>query len=183
MKICILNGNPTTENPGFDEAVSELENGLKSTGHLTETFLLRDLCIRYCEGCYNCWEKTPGKCFFSDDTAYIRASYISSEFVIMASPIINGFTSHILKKAIDKLIPLLHQHFNMNDQEHGSKGRYVVSPRMGLFVEKSVDTDEDDMNLIREIYCRNAISLKSSVKFVLTTNESVERIIKEINCC
>lgn len=182
MNICILNGNPTGQNRSFENTISELETGLKTSGHITKTFVLRDMNIRYCDGCYSCWVKTPGECYFKDDSARIRSSFVDSEFVIFASPVIKGFTSPLLKKTIDKLIPLLHTVYGTDDPGSSPYGRYVISPRLGVLVEKSVDTDDDDLELIREIYSRNALSLKTSVKFVHTTDTPLPEILDGISC-
>ncbi len=181
MKISILNGNPINQNSNLDQILSGLEERLKISGHTIKTFVLRDLNIRYCEGCFNCWLKTPGECSFSDDTQTIRGSFINSDFVLLASPIIIGFTSALLKKAIDKLIPLIHPYFEFTNSEVHHRKRYLKYPKLGVLLEYAENVDKEDFEIIRGIYMRNALNLKTSLSFTITTMKPIEEIEYEIN--
>ena len=108
MRITILNGSPNADNITFDDYLKSLCNLLESNNHTVNVLTLRDMDIRYCIGCFGCWVKTPGDCSnAADDTRDVRREYINSDFVLFASPIIMGFTSALLKRAHERLIPLL----------------------------------------------------------------------------
>jgi multimeric flavodoxin WrbA len=181
VTISILNGNPDFQNSNLDITIASLEPGLKYAGHTIKIFNLRDMKIKYCDGCFNCWIKSPGECKFNDDTHSIRQSFLFSDFVIFASPIIMGLTSALLKKAIDKLIPLLNPDFEFVNSEVHHKARYAKYPKIGLLLEKVYDTDDESIAIISDIYSRIALNLKTTIGFTLTTSESIERIIHEIN--
>jgi multimeric flavodoxin WrbA len=125
--------------------------------------------------------KNPGECSFIDDSQIIRRSYINSDLVIFASPILMGFTSALLKKATDKLIPLLLPYFDFINSEVHHVGRYEKYPLIGVLLEKSIDTEKDDLDIIEGIYTRMALNFKSSVSFTMTTTEPIEKIIHEID--
>jgi len=62
MKILVLNGNPHSGNGTFDDYLDRLVEGMKSDGHEADLMRLRDMKIKPCVGCFNCWVKTPGIC-------------------------------------------------------------------------------------------------------------------------
>jgi multimeric flavodoxin WrbA len=137
--------------------------------------------LEYCIGCWGCWVKTPGQCVISDDSGAICREYISSDLVMFTSPIIMGFTSALLKKAHDKLIPLIHPYFERFENEVHHIGRYDKYPLMGLLLEKAQDTDEDDIEIISDIYHRSAINFKTSLCFCGDTDAPVEEVAHEID--
>lgn len=106
---------------------------------------------------------------------------MNADFVLFASPIIMGFTSALLKKSIDKLIPLLYPNFDFSNSEVHHVSRYVKYPKMGILFEKSNDTDEKDLEIIKGIYTRNALNLKTSLSFTLITQNPIKEIVHEIN--
>ena len=116
-----------------------------------------------------------------DDSATIRHDYINSNFVLFASPVIMGFISAMLKKTQDKLIPLLLPYFEMVHGEVHHQGRYEKYPRIGLLLEKNDNTDEEDIEIISDIYGRTAINFKTSFCFSKLTSDPVEEAANEIN--
>ncbi len=108
MKVTVLNGNPDADNVHFDDYLKNLSALLESNNHAVTVLRLREMDIRYCIGCFGCWVKTPGECSnAADDTHTIRREFINSNLVLFASPIIMGFTSALLKRAHERLLPLL----------------------------------------------------------------------------
>jgi len=181
MKITILNGNPNADNVKFDNYLKNLSDLLESSQHTVTILKLREMDIRYCIGCWGCWAKTPGECIVADGSRDICREYINSDFVLFASPVIMGFTSALLKKARDKLIPLLHPYFRIVQNEVHHLPRYDKYPLMGLLLEKGKDTDEEDIKIISDISRRGAISFKTSFCFTKLTSDPVEEVANEIN--
>jgi hypothetical protein len=52
---------------------------------------------------------------------------------------------------------------------------------MGLLLEKGKDTDEEDIEIISDIYRRDAINFKTSFSFTKLTSNPVEEVANEIN--
>lgn len=181
MKITILNGNPNADNVKFDNYLKELSDLLKSRKHTVTIFKLRETDIRYCIGCFGCWVKTPGECIVADGSRDICREYINSDFVLFASPIIMGFTSALLKKAHDKLIPLIHPYLEIVQNEFHHLSRYDKYPLIGLLLEKEKGTDEEDIKIISDIYMRDVINLKTSFCFTRFTDDPIEEVANEIN--
>ena len=181
MKITLINGNPNGGTRSFEEYVEEFIGILHTNGHTVDYYDLKKTDISYCIGCFGCWDKTPGECVINDDSRSIRKSYMNSQLVIFASPVIAGFTSALLKKLQDKLIPVLHPHFVYINKEVHHLARYDEYPLLGVLLENNPQTDDKDTNIITSIYERMAINLKTKVAFVKTTNISMERFVNEIN--
>ncbi len=180
MKITILNGNPNADNVKFDNYLEELADLLESRNHTVTISKLREMDIKYCMGCFGCWVKTPGECVVADDSRDICREYINSDFVLFASPIIMGFTSALLKKAHDKLIPLIHPYLEIVRGEFHHLARYKKYPRIGLLLENK-GADEEDIKIISNIYMRDAINLRASFCFTRLTSDYVEEVANEID--
>jgi multimeric flavodoxin WrbA len=108
VKITVLNGNPDARNIEFEDYLKKLSDAPVSDNHVVTILILRDINVKYCIGCWGCWLKTPGECIVTDGSRDICREYINSDLVLFASPVIMGFTSALLKKAHEKLLPLIH---------------------------------------------------------------------------
>jgi len=181
MKITILNGNPDAGNSKFDDYLRELSEELESSKHTVTVMTLREMDIKYCTGCWGCWVKTPGQCVIKDDSHDVCAEYIHSNLVVFASPLIMGFMSSLLKKANDKLLPLVHPYIEIVQNECHHMARYVKYPQIGLLIEKEEDTGDEDLKIVSDIYARDALNLKSRLCFTRLTSDLVEDVVDEIN--
>jgi multimeric flavodoxin WrbA len=181
MKITILNGNPDANNDIFDGYLEELSSALVSESHIVTILNLRDMDIRYCVGCLGCWLKTPGKCVVADGSYDVCREYINSDFVLFASPIIMGFTSALIKKAHDKLIALLLPYIAIYRDECHHVPRYEKYPRLGLLLEKGRDTDDEDVEIIADIYRRDSSNFHSTLCLTRLTSDPINEVANEIN--
>ena len=181
MKILILNGNPDADRGTMDPYVSSLLKHLQAAGHDARSITLRDKKIGYCVGCFNCWLKTPGICSIQDDAIDITRQYIASDHVILASPLIAGFMSSLLKSAMDRNICLVHPHLEEVDGEVHHKKRYDKYPLLSFLLEKEATTDEEDIAIATDIFRRQAVNVWTSLGFVHFIETPVEEIIHAIN--
>lgn len=169
MKITILNGNPDPANREFDDYLADIQRELVQSGHSLTVLTLRELNLRYCVGCFGCWVKTPGECITPDDGPRVLAEEIASDFVLWASPLILGFPSALLKKMLDKSIPLIHPYFAVVNGEAHHRPRYARYPRLGLLLGPEPATTQADLDLCADIFARTALNMKSQLEFVHTT--------------
>lgn len=165
MNITILNGNPNPENQPFDDYLTQLSDAWNSEGHQITRLDLRSMKINYCTGCWHCWIKTPGQCSSTDQSLDVCRAVIHSDFTLWASPVIMGFPSALLKKVTDKLIPLVHPYIVVDQGEAHHLARYDHYPKFGLLLEKSADTDDEDIKIITKIFSRTALNMKSELAF------------------
>lgn len=179
MNITILNGELENTPNGFSEFLESLTKKFNEH-HTAVQFNLHEMNLHYCMGCWSCWWKTPGKCAIKDDGEEIFKTVIHSDFVIFASPVIAGFTSSLLKKITDRLIVLLHPYIKLKNGECHHQKRYDSYPDIGLILKKEVDTDDEDLSIIRDIYDRFAINFHCRKKYLKTTDQTnIEEIIYE----
>jgi hypothetical protein len=179
MQITILNGDMTQGESDFSNYIETLAEKL-GANHSVFLFHLNKMNLHYCTGCWSCWWKTPGKCAINDDAEEIFKSYINSDFVIFASPLLAGFTSSSLKKITDRLIVLLHPYIKLKQGECHHEKRYDKYPDFGLLLEKEPDTDKEDIEIVKNIYNRLALNIHCEKKYIkLTDTHKIEDIVYE----
>jgi len=181
MKILILDGNPDPNDTPFEEYLADLANEIQALDNEVKRIKLRDLNIRYCTGCWGCWVKTPGKCVFPDDSQEVCREYIHSDFVLMASPVKMGFTTSLLKKTQDRLIGLLHPYIVFVENESHHYERYEKYPKNGLLLEKSACVDDEDLQIIKDMFERFSLNFKTQLAFFGLTAQDANEVARAIN--
>jgi multimeric flavodoxin WrbA len=180
MKITILNGNPDAGNTTFDAYLKRLAETLVTAQHQATTLTLRDMDIKHCAGCWGCWVKTPGECVARDDSADVCRAAINADFVLLASPVIMGFPSAVLKKTVEKFIPLIHPYGAVVQGEAHHKARYDRYPLLGLLLEKRGDADNADVQITADIFSRTALNFKTQLAFTELTSAPAETVAEAI---
>jgi len=180
MKVAILNGNPNGDNAQFDDYLDRLSEELVSGGQVVNLLVLRDMDLKYCIGCFDCWVKTPGLCVTDDEGRDVCQAYINSDFVLWASPVIMGFYSALLKKVTDKFIGLVHPYAEFVDGISRHSARYDSYPQTGLLLEKGPSADDEDIAIVSDIHERTALNFKSKLSFTHLTLDPPEGIAREI---
>ncbi len=181
MKVTILNGNPDAANGAFDGYLKRLSDELTKDGHAVTVFELREMDIKYCIGCLDCWVKTPGLCVSADEARDVCRAYINSDFVLWASPVVMGFYSALLKKVTDKFIALVCPYATLVEGESHHMARYDSYPLTGLLLEKSAGTDDEDISIISDTHRRTALNFKSTSSFTKLTLASVDEVARAIS--
>jgi multimeric flavodoxin WrbA len=172
MKVTILNGNDHASNVDFDQYINQLEDELNSHGHQVKHLLLRDMKINYCIGCFDCWLKTPGECVHHDDGRLVPPAILECDFLLWASPLRLGYPSAILKRTMDRSIPILLPHFDIVNDEAHHAARYPHYPLAGLLIAPEADTDTEDRKLVENMFSRTALNMKSRLTFSADTAQS-----------
>lgn len=178
MKITILNGSP--EPSSFDHYLRELKSALETINHQVTQIDLRELPLKYCIGCFDCWVKTPGLCDADDVSQEMGRAVINSEFTLWAAPLKMGFPSVLLKMAFDKHLPLIHPYMLVDQNETHHLKRYETYPRVGLLVEKETDTNAKDLRILTDIFSRTALNFKSKLEFLETIDLPAEDLARKI---
>lgn len=178
MKILFVNGSDSDS--GINSYIRSAIDSLAANGHSAKELILRDMQYSPCRGCFNCWVKTPGLCVYKDDGDTICREFITSDIVVLASPIIMGYPSALAKNALDRIIPLLHPYIEDFGGEVHHMRRYEKYPALALLLEKMEDTDSEDIEIIHDIFQRAALNIQSSLKFMKLTDSSVEEAVNAI---
>jgi ferredoxin-NADP reductase/multimeric flavodoxin WrbA len=129
MSAIILNGAAGVGDPA-DQVALAIEARLAAQRLPTRHFVLREQAIGHCLGEFDCWVRTPGRCRIKDEGQNIERAVHDAETFILVSPVTFGGYSPELKKAIDRLIPLILPFFaKAADLTHHAH-RYAKLPRM-----------------------------------------------------
>jgi multimeric flavodoxin WrbA len=179
MRCTILNGEPNSSSL-FNGYLCELAKQLTESGHTVTTLDLRKLNLKGCSGCWGCWVKTPGECLKRDDSAVVCKAAINADLLLFASPLILGFTSAILKRAADQMIPLVHPYVVMEGGEMHHRARYAQYPMLGLLLSAESDGDAEDIDITRSMWARMARNLKSKLAFAAVSDRPVKEVADEI---
>lgn len=168
--ITILNGIP-------DNSFAEFESGMERAANAGDSdreiniIRLRDLDIRYCTGCWDCWVKTPGLCAQRDDMEIVYRTVMRSDLIVFLSPLTLGFVSALTKKSCDRMIPLVHPYIVVYRGEFHHKSRYEKYPKMGLMLIDPKRNEVDFQNT-RDIFSRLSINLKTDLELALSLQGS-----------
>ncbi|NTU71461.1 MAG: flavodoxin family protein [Coriobacteriia bacterium] len=179
MLITILNGEPDAGSE-FDAYVQEYAAQLEVEGHDVTTLDLRDLDIKGCTGCWGCWVKTPGECARKDESARVCTQVLASDLTVLASPVHMGFTSSLLKRTADQMIPLVHPYFTIEGGEQHHRARYARYPLFGLVLGPTDDTDAEDLEITEHLWSRMARNIKTRVAFTTIATTPVKEATNEL---
>lgn len=175
MKITILNGEPDGH-ARFDRYVHEFAARLREHGSEVETIDLRALDLKGCSGCWACWVKTPGECAKRDDSERVCRAVVASDLLVLASPMLVGFTSALLKRAADQLIPIIHPYITIEGGEMHHRARYDRYPEMALLLSSGPDTDAEDLEITEKMWSRMARNMKSRLVFTAVADRTAEEV-------
>lgn len=96
MTAAILDGS-LQDNEIYDNIRSSIAQELGNNWSV-DSYVIRDMKIVHCMGCFGCWNKTPGTCVMKDDSAKIAKAVVNSDLLIFLTPITFGGYSSELKK-------------------------------------------------------------------------------------
>ena len=100
--------------------------------------------------------------------------------MLLASPLKVGFTSALLKRATDQMVPLIHPYFVIEGGEVHHRARYARYPLFGLLMGSQSDTDPEDIEIASAIWRRTARNLKSRLVFSATAGVAAGPSAKEV---
>ena len=99
MKIIVLMGSPNRRG-STSILVDEFVRGAEESGHQTEVIDVCHADIHPCTGCVRCGYEGP--CVQKDDVEKIRASLLSADMVVFATPLYYYGMSAQLKTVVDR---------------------------------------------------------------------------------
>lgn len=157
MKAVLLNGAlpDTTE---LDLANSAIVKELNGRGWQIEQFILRNIPIADCLGCFGCWVRSPGECVRDDAGREVARAMVQSDLLVLLTPIIFGGYSSELKKAVDRLLPNALPFFTKVEGETHHSGRYERYPRL-LVIGVLHQPDGESEIIFKNLVDRNTINM------------------------
>lgn len=158
MKALILNGAFQGQS-NLDQAGDLLSRELKRLQWETALFRLRDMNIRECVGCFNCWVKTPGLCATQDDALELNKQLSQIDLFAIITPIRFGGYGSILKRALERtvlpnLVPFL-KSFGGETHHPSRNGKRSLLLAIGGLPAKDIETELIFTDLVH----RNSLNL------------------------
>ncbi|MEI6613793.1 MAG: flavodoxin family protein [Chrysiogenales bacterium] len=160
MKAVFLKGSPAAgQDPLSNRAAAAVMAALKARSWQTKAFALAGMDIKPCRGCFSCWVKTPGVCVIRDDGQEpILRAWAEADFIAFLTPITFGGYAPELKKAMDRIIPILLPFFIKIHGETHHPQRYPQQRRL-LAVGTQKQEDADSESIFRRLVQRNALNM------------------------
>ena len=97
-----------------------------------DSFVFIDLSvlnIANCVGCFGCWTKTPGKCVIRDDAVKVYPAIAKSDTLLYISRIKYGGYDTVMKKMLERAIPVQQAFIRLVDGETHHVQRDVTKKR------------------------------------------------------
>jgi multimeric flavodoxin WrbA len=186
MKALILNGEEL-DGLSLNHISENIKEELIACEFEVEEILLKEKEIADCLGCFDCWVKTPGICIIDDYGRKAAAKLINSDLTVFLTPVIFGSYSYQLKKALDRMIPLISPYFKKVKGEIHHRKRYLKYPSI-LAIGIMKENNEAQSQIFKELVQRNCINFHSAyfeaVVFELTddfNNEELKNAVKVIS--
>lgn len=156
MRALILSGALAA-----DEVLTPIEQAidvaLSGRGWDVNRIHLRDLQIAYCQGCFDCWVKTPGVCKTKDAARDVTRAIVRSDLLVLLTPLTFGGYSSELKKALDRSIGIVSPFFTRIGGEVHHKQRYAKYPAL-LGIGVAADESPEEQRIFTTLVARNAIN-------------------------
>jgi multimeric flavodoxin WrbA len=93
-------------------------------------FDVGSLKLGFCQGEFDCWLNSPGRCKIRDAEQAITAAIPTADALVLCGPISFGGFDSSLKRAIDRLICLVLPFFEKRRALTHHEGRYARYPRL-----------------------------------------------------
>lgn len=163
MKITIFNGSPHGEAGATHRMVEEFAKGAAEAGaQVANIFLVRKN-IGFCRGCFTCWVKTPGVCVIKDDMTELIEKFVNSDVVVFATPLYVDNVTAIMKGFMDRLIPILDPHFQLDTKgECFHPMRRNPSPKI-VVISNCGFPEQSHFQVLRLLFSRIARNMSSEV--------------------
>ncbi len=106
MKFLAFNGSPRAKRSNTDRILQPFLEGARQAGAETETLYLRRMDIHPCQGCFDCWLKTPGRCAQRDDMDQVMEKLLAADVLVFATPLYDFTMTAYMKALAERLLPL-----------------------------------------------------------------------------
>lgn len=103
MRVTAILGSPRAHG-NTDLLAAQVLKGAAEAGWETESFPLRELQIRACIGCGQCWSKDR-PCVFEDDMGRLYEALGQTEALVLATPVYWYAPTTLMKAFMDRLVP------------------------------------------------------------------------------
>lgn len=140
MKAIAINASPMMDKGNTAAILTPFLDGMREAGAEVEIYYTKKLNIKPCQGEFDCWFKTPGRCFQKDDMEMLLPRLAEAGIQVFATPLYVHGMSGPLKNLWDRLTPLDYPRLELRDgrsclsQKEGSNtGKVVLVSNCGFW--------------------------------------------------
>ena len=150
--VLVLNGSPKGNQGNTAKLVNKFIQGLKeSIPHLAvENVQLHNQNINHCCGCFSCWTKTPGECIYNDDMTQLLPQLINADLVIWATPLYHYGMTSIMKKFIERTLPVNEPNIVENNNVYTHPQRYNFDNRKNILISNCGFPEKHNFSVLLE---------------------------------
>jgi len=177
MKALLLDGS-LKKDLIIDKIYSSILEELEKKGFEVESIVLRDVNVAPCQGCFDCWIKSPGKCRTDDYGRDVAQKMVQSSLIIHFTPITFGGYSSELKKVIDRFIPTILPFFTKREGETHHLYRYTNRASI-IAIGFLNEPDEEKELTFKELIYRNSLNMGAPIHeaVIYTKNQDKSEFI------
>ncbi|HLB70696.1 MAG TPA: flavodoxin family protein [Candidatus Methanoperedens sp.] len=158
MKVVAINSSPMMDMGNTALILNPFLEGMRNAGAEVELYYTKKLEIKPCQGEFNCWFKTPGKCFQKDDMQMLDPKMRSADILVFATPIYCDGATGPLKNLMDRTVQQVQPFFELRDdhcrhplREDTKASKVVLVSNCGLWEMDNFDP----LIMHMKAYCRN----------------------------
>jgi multimeric flavodoxin WrbA len=140
MKAIAINASPMMDEGNTAAILSPFLDGMREAGAKVQVYYTKKLNIKPCQGEFDCWLKTPGKCFQEDDMETLLPRLAEADIQVFATPLYADGMTGPLKNLLDRTIPLGHPFLKLRDghccmprREGNGAGKVVLVSNCGFW--------------------------------------------------
>lgn len=124
--VLVLNGSPRGDKGNTNVLSEAFLKGMRQAdgGIKVKTYLCNKMSVSNCTGCFGCWNKTPGVCIFKDDMPALLKDYLAADVILYVTPLYYYGMTALLKKVIERLLPLNKPYMVKEDGKYTHSKRY-----------------------------------------------------------
>ena len=140
VQVLAINSSPFMDKGNTALILNPFLEGMKEAGAEVALVYTKTLKINPCQGEFNCWHKTPGKCFQEDDMQMLYPKLREADIWVLATPLYVDGLSGPMKNLLDRGIPLVQPTFELRDghcrhplREGSRRGQVVLVSNCGFW--------------------------------------------------
>lgn len=142
-------------------------------------FDLSSMKIANCVGCFGCWTRTPGRCVIRDDATKVYPAIAQSDEVIYVSRIRYGGYDTVMKKMLERAIPVQQAFIRIHNGETHHVQR-AVTPKKATIIAYGDGISDEEKDIFRELVSRNAQNMSfSSHEIIFTTGDEADAEVRK----
>ncbi|MBA7593501.1 hypothetical protein ES703_00424 [subsurface metagenome] len=144
--VLAINSSPMMDKGNTAMILAPFLEGMREVGAEVELYYTKKLKINPCQGEFNCWLKTPGKCWQKDDMNMMLTKLCEADIWVFATPVYVDAVSGPMKNLMDRIIPLAQPFIEVRDghcrhplHEGAKRGKVVLVSNCGFWEMDNFD--------------------------------------------